>query len=214
MADIITVRGFVAGDVRPGTTNGGVNTANFRLGSTDRHYDRATQQWVDGDTNWFTVQAYRQLAGNIAGSVKKGQRVVVMGRLKLRQWERDGRVYNVAQIEAESIGHDLSWGTANYQRSSVQQPVNRGREGTGEPVAETVAVIDGKRVDPETGEVLDAPTESADGTAAASERTEGDGTNEGRSGADDQRFGLADGEREGEEEGPEFLAQGRYPDAA
>ncbi len=123
MADIITVRGFVAGDVRPGTTNGGVNTANFRLGSTDRHYDRATQQWVDGDTNWFTVQAYRQLAGNIAGSVKKGQRVVVMGRLKLRQWERDGRVYNVAQIDAESIGHDLSWGTVSREFTLSEGPL-------------------------------------------------------------------------------------------
>lgn len=155
MADIITVRGFVAGDVRPGTTNGGVNTANFRLGSTDRHYDRATQQWVDGDTNWFTVQAYRQLAGNIAGSVKKGQRVVVMGRLKLRQWERDGRIYNVAQIDAESIGHDLSWGTANYQRSVAQQPANRERDTGGEAAREEVLLVEGRRVDPDTGEFLD-----------------------------------------------------------
>ena len=164
MADIITVRGFVAGDVRPGTTNGGVNTANFRLGSTDRHYDRATQQWVDGDTNWFTVQAYRQLAGNIAGSVKKGQRVVVMGRLKLRQWERDGRVYNVAQIDAESIGHDLSWGTANYQRSVAQQPANRERDTVGEAAREEVLLVEGRRVDPDTGEFLDdRPTDAPRG---------------------------------------------------
>jgi len=213
MADIITVRGFVAGDVRPGTTNGGVNTANFRLGSTDRHYDRATQQWVDGDTNWFTVQAYRQLAGNIAGSVKKGQRVVVMGRLKLRQWERDGRIYNVAQIEAESIGHDLSWGTANYQRSSVQQPVNREREGAGERVPETVAVINGKRVDPETGEVLDEPSESADENGTATERTESDGERGGQGGAVGQHSGLEHDE-DSEEVSAEFEAQGRYPDAA
>lgn len=164
MADIITVRGFVAGDVRPGITNGGVNTANFRLGSTDRHYDRATQQWVDGDTNWFTVQAYRQLAGNIAGSVKKGQRVVVMGRLKLRQWERDGRVYNVAQIDAESIGHDLSWGTANYQRSVAQQPANRERDTVGEAAREEVLLVEGRRVDPDTGEFLDdRPTDTPRG---------------------------------------------------
>ncbi|WP_287902691.1 single-stranded DNA-binding protein [Arthrobacter sp.] len=164
MADIITVRGFVAGDVRPGTTNGGVNTANFRLGSTDRHYDRATQQWVDGDTNWFTVQAYRQLAGNIAGSVKKGQRVVVMGRLKLRQWERDGRVYNVAQIDAESIGHDLSWGTANYQRSVAQQPANRERDTVAEAAREEVLLVEGRRVDPDTGEFLDdRPTDAPRG---------------------------------------------------
>lgn len=164
MADIITVRGFVAGDVRPGTTNGGVNTANFRLGSTDRHYDRATQQWVDGDTNWFTVQAYRQLAGNIAGSVKKGQRVVVMGRLKLRQWDRDGRIYNVAQIDAESIGHDLSWGTANYQRSVAQQPASREPEAGTQAAREEVLLVEGRRVDPDTGEFLDdRPVDAARG---------------------------------------------------
>lgn len=196
MADIITVRGFVAGDVRPGTTNGGVNTANFRLGSTDRHYDRATQQWVDGDTNWFTVQAYRQLAGNIAGSVKKGQRVVVMGRLKLRQWERDGRVYNVAQIDAESIGHDLSWGTANYQRSVAQQPANRepeaGTPGAGTQAArEEVVLVEGQRVDPETGEFLD--DRQAD--------TPSGGDDEGRVGG---QLGVV---RDVEE-------TGRYPEAA
>lgn len=185
MADIITVRGFVAGDVRPGTTNGGVNTANFRLGSTDRHYDRATQQWVDGDTNWFTVQAYRQLAGNIAGSVKKGQRVVVMGRLKLRQWERDGRVYNVAQIDAESIGHDLSWGTANYQRSVAQQPANREPEAGSQTAREEVLLVEGRRVDPETGEFLD------DRPADAPRGEDGEWQKEGPLGAvrDDEETG-------------------------
>ncbi|MEZ2371054.1 single-stranded DNA-binding protein [Arthrobacter sp. RCC_34] len=195
MADIITVRGFVAGDVRPGTTNGGVNTANFRLGSTDRHYDRATQQWVDGDTNWFTVQAYRQLAGNIAGSVKKGQRVVVMGRLKLRQWERDGRVYNVAQIDAESIGHDLSWGTANYQRSVAQQPANREPDAGTQAARDDLLLAEGQRVDPVTGEVLD------DQPGDAARGDDGEGHGEGQKGGP---LGVV---RDDEE-------TGRYPEAA
>ncbi|MFJ3956813.1 single-stranded DNA-binding protein [Arthrobacter sp. NPDC090010] len=163
MADSITIRGFVAGEVRPGVTSGGVNTASFRMGSTDRHYDRATQQWVDGETNWFTVQAYRQLAGNIAGSVRKGQRVVVLGRLKLRQWRNDeGKTFHVAQIEAESIGHDLSWGTANYQRNSSLAAVvalaaakDPGEDGPDEAVEQSdgAVLVDGMRVDPATGEV-------------------------------------------------------------
>ena len=79
MSDNITVRGFVATEPRSSTTPGGVATASFRLGSTERRYDRATSAWVDGNTNWFTVQGYRQLAGNIGCSVKKGQRVIVVG---------------------------------------------------------------------------------------------------------------------------------------
>lgn len=118
MTDNITVRGFVASEIRSSTTPGGVATASFRLGSTDRRYDRASSTWVDGNTNWFTVQGYRQLAGNIGCSIKKGQRVIIVGRLKMRSWEKDGRIYHVAEIDAESVGHDLMWGSANFTRTA------------------------------------------------------------------------------------------------
>ncbi|MFH5877831.1 single-stranded DNA-binding protein [Arthrobacter sp. NA-172] len=117
MNDIITVRGFVASEIRTSTTPAGTGTASFRLGSTERRFDRANNVWIDGNTNWFTVQAFRQLAGNIGCSVKKGQRIIAVGRLKLRQWEHDGKIYHVAEIVAESVGHDLMWGSANFTRT-------------------------------------------------------------------------------------------------
>ncbi|MDI3242397.1 single-stranded DNA-binding protein [Arthrobacter sp. AL08] len=119
MSDNITVRGFVATEITSSTTPGGVATAKFRIGSTERRYDRATNAWVDGNTNWFTVQGYRQLAGNIGCSIKKGQRVIVVGRLKLRSWEKDGRIYHAVEIDAESVGHDLMWGSANFIRTAA-----------------------------------------------------------------------------------------------
>ncbi|BCW67401.1 hypothetical protein NicSoilB4_21640 [Arthrobacter sp. NicSoilB4] len=122
MSDNITVRGFVATEPKSSTTPGGVATASFRLGSTDRRYDRAKDAWVDGSTNWFTVQGYRQLAGNIGCSIKKGQRVIVTGRLKMRSWENDGRIYHVAEIAADSVGHDLMWGSANFIRTATNGP--------------------------------------------------------------------------------------------
>jgi single-strand DNA-binding protein len=122
MSDNITVRGFVATEPKTATTPGGVATANFRVGSNPRYFDRATKAWIDGDTNWFTVQGYRQLAGNIGCSIKKGQKVIVVGRLKLRSWEHDGRIYHSAEIDAESVGHDLSWGSANYIRTAGNGP--------------------------------------------------------------------------------------------
>ncbi|MBT2594761.1 single-stranded DNA-binding protein [Arthrobacter sp. ISL-72] len=118
MTDNITVRGFVATEIRSSTTPGGVATASFRLGSTDRRYDRASSTWVDGNTNWFTVQGYRQLAGNMGCSIKKGQRVIIVGRLKMRSWEKDGRIYHAAEIDADSVGHDLMWGSANFIRTA------------------------------------------------------------------------------------------------
>lgn len=128
MTDNITVRGFVASEIKSSTTPGGVATASFRLGSTDRRYDRASSTWVDGNTNWFTVQGYRQLAGNIGCSIKKGQRVIIVGRLKMRSWEKDGRIYHVAEIDAESVGHDLMWGSANFIRTAG----NSAHPGTGQ----------------------------------------------------------------------------------
>ncbi|MGR0160102.1 single-stranded DNA-binding protein [Paenarthrobacter nitroguajacolicus] len=118
MNDMITVRGFVASEVKSSTTARGTSTASFRLGTTERRYDRATNTWVDGNTNWYTVQSFRYLAGHVGCSVKKGQRVLVAGKLRLRQWEHEGRVYHVAEIDAESVGHDLMWGSANFTRMS------------------------------------------------------------------------------------------------
>ncbi|WP_026542375.1 single-stranded DNA-binding protein [Paenarthrobacter nicotinovorans] len=118
MNDMITVRGFVASEVKSSTTTRGTATASFRLGTTERRYDRANNTWVDGNTNWYTVQSFRFLAGHVGCSIKKGQRVLVAGRLRLRQWEHEGRVYHVAEIDAESVGHDLMWGSANFTRMS------------------------------------------------------------------------------------------------
>jgi len=136
MNDIITVRGFVASEVKSSTTPGGIATASFRIGSTERRFDRASNAWVDGNTNWFTVQSFRHLAGHIGCSIKKGQRVIVLGKLRLRQWERDGRIYHVAEIDAESVGHDLMWGSANFTRmasnSTPQQASAQAGQGTGE----------------------------------------------------------------------------------
>ncbi|MFC8038452.1 single-stranded DNA-binding protein [Paenarthrobacter sp. NPDC057355] len=116
MNDMITVRGFVASDVKTSTTTRGTATASFRLGTTERRFDRASNTWVDGNTNWYTVQSFRYLAGHVGCSVKKGQRVLVLGKLRLRQWEHEGRIYHVAEIDAESVGHDLMWGSANFTR--------------------------------------------------------------------------------------------------
>lgn len=120
MSDYITVRGFVATEVRTSTTTGGVATASFRLASTTRRYDKESATWMDGQTNWFNIQGYRQLAGNIACSVRKGQPVIVIGKLKLRSWERDGRTYHSTEIDADSVGHDLQWGSANYIRNATR----------------------------------------------------------------------------------------------
>jgi single-strand DNA-binding protein len=122
MSDIITLTGFVATIPRVVTTQEGLAITSFRLASSQRRFDRAQEKWVDGETNWYTVTTFRQLAANAAVSVKKGERVVVTGRLRIRDWENGDRAGTNIDIEADAVGHDLSWGTAAFSRNTVAPP--------------------------------------------------------------------------------------------
>lgn len=117
MTDTITLRGTVGTDPRQVTTANGIDITSFRLASPQRRYDREKQAWVDGDTNWYTVSTYRQLARNTGGSIKKGDPVIVTGRLKVRPWEAGDKRGVSIEVDAESLGHDLHWGTTTYSRS-------------------------------------------------------------------------------------------------
>jgi single-strand DNA-binding protein len=119
MTDTITLTGIVATVPRHLTTTDGLPITSFRLASTQRRYDRSSQSWVDGDTNWYTVTAFRRLASNASSSLQKGERVVVTGRLRLREWESGERTGLAVEVEADAIGHDLAWGTAQYRRTSA-----------------------------------------------------------------------------------------------
>lgn len=116
MTDSITVVGIVATIPRRLATPEGVKITSFRLASTQRRFDRSRNAWVDGETNWYTVTAFRQLATNAADSVQKGERVIVTGRLRIRDWEAGGKTGTNVDIEAEALGHDLMWGTTVYTR--------------------------------------------------------------------------------------------------
>jgi single-strand DNA-binding protein len=117
MTDLITVTGLVATTPRHIVTGSGLRVTTFRLASTQRKFDRNEQKWVDGDTNWFTISSFRQLATNVVGSVQKGQRIVVTGRLRVRDWATEDKKGTNVEIDAEALGHDLTWGTATFTRS-------------------------------------------------------------------------------------------------
>ncbi len=117
MTDTITLTGLVATDPRHIVTGEGLPITTFRLASAQRRFDRATQKWIDADTNWYTISSFRQLAVNVAGSLKKGERVVVTGRLRVREWKTDERNGMTVDVEADAIGHDLTWGSSAFTRS-------------------------------------------------------------------------------------------------
>ncbi|WP_104118530.1 single-stranded DNA-binding protein [Arthrobacter sp. B1805] len=161
MTDIITVRGYVATEVRLSLAQSGLPITGFRMCSTERRFDRETNAWVDGHTNWYSVSMFRQLATNAGASIKKGDRVIVTGRLRIRPWiNADGRTGTSVEIDADTAGHDLMWGTANFRRTTADRSEALPGAGTDDPsgLQAGSGVPDGDvpdTVDPATGELYE-----------------------------------------------------------
>jgi single-strand DNA-binding protein len=117
MSESFTVSGLVATTPRHLVTQEGLPITSFRLASSKRRFDKTKKVWVEGDTNWFTITSFRQLAINSAASISKGDRIVVSGRLKIRDWDNGERSGTSVEVDAESLGHDLVWGTAEFSRT-------------------------------------------------------------------------------------------------
>ena len=94
--------------------------SSFRLASTQRRYDKETEKWIDGETNWFTITCFRQLATNVVRSVNKGERVIVRGALRIREWGNGENVGRTVELEAETMGHDLVSGISVFSRSTSE----------------------------------------------------------------------------------------------
>jgi single-strand DNA-binding protein len=121
----IHMTGYVGGDVE--YRNNTVATASFRLACTPRI--RRGGDWTDGETTWLTITCFRALAEHAASSVRKGDPVVVIGRLRTQVWTKDGIQQERTVLEALTIGHDLTRGTSAFNRSErAQVPEDRESE--------------------------------------------------------------------------------------
>lgn len=116
----ISFVGNLGGDPELRFTPSGAAVVNFSVGVAERKRDG--DQWVDGETTWYRCNAWRTLAENIAESLNKGDRVVVVGTIKSRTYERtDGGGRGVAwEVEVDAIGPDLRFATARSQRADRQ----------------------------------------------------------------------------------------------
>ena len=117
MAQHLVVRGLVATDPRLIETEAGLSVLSFRLAATQRRFDSESGKWISDQTNWFSVSSFRKLAENSHASLAKGDRVVVSGRLKVRDWDNGERSGTSVELDAEAIGHDLTFGTTEFRRA-------------------------------------------------------------------------------------------------
>jgi single-strand DNA-binding protein len=106
------------------TATNGVTVVTFRVASTSRRRDTETGQWGDRDTLFVNVTCWRSLATNVADSLFKGQPVVVHGRFYSRQYTKDEMTRVSYEIDALSVGHDLSRGTSTFKKAVYEVPVS------------------------------------------------------------------------------------------
>lgn len=120
-----TITGLVATTPRHLITADGLPITSFRLVSASQKFDTDSGTWIEGEQNWLTIVSFRNLAINTAGSVSKGQRVVVSGKLRVRDWDNGDRAGTSVEIEATTIGHDLAYGTSTYTPTAfVKSPTS------------------------------------------------------------------------------------------
>jgi single-strand DNA-binding protein len=116
---VITVVGNLTADPELRFTPSGAAVANFTVASTPRTFDRASNEWKDGDALFMRCSIWRQAAENVAESLTRGARVVVTGRLKQRSYEtKEGEKRTVVELEVDEIGPSLRYATAKINKTS------------------------------------------------------------------------------------------------
>jgi single-strand DNA-binding protein len=117
----ISLTGYVATQPQIRTTPSGALNVSMRVAWTPRRQDRITGEWADGNTSYVTVICWRKLASNAGVCLRKGDPVVVKGRLSIREFDdKQGMRRTAVEVEATSVGHDLSRGVAQFQRVRPQ----------------------------------------------------------------------------------------------
>lgn len=114
----LTIVGNLTADPELRYTPAGAAVANFTVASTPRTYDKAQQQYVDGETLYMRCSIWKEQAEHLGESLTKGARVIVTGRMKSRSYEtKSGDKRTVIELEADEIGPSLRYATAKVARA-------------------------------------------------------------------------------------------------
>ncbi len=127
---IITVVGNLTADPEMRYTQNGVAVANFTIASTPRTFDRASNEWKDGEALFLRASVWREFAEHVASSLTKGSRVVATGRLRQRSFEtKEGEKRTSIELEVDEIGPSLRYATAAVTRAPSSAPGGAGGGG-------------------------------------------------------------------------------------
>jgi single-strand DNA-binding protein len=93
---------------------------SFRVVATERRFDRTADDWVDGDEFGVTVVCWRTMATAALNTVRKGDPVVIVGRISTRRFERDGATQYFTEVKADFIGLDVARAATRFTRNPIE----------------------------------------------------------------------------------------------
>jgi len=172
----VTLVGFVAQDPVQRETKNGVMVTDLRVGATPRVQDRVTNQWRDGVTSYYDVSCWRRLGDHVRASLRKGDPVTIKGKFRSRTFvDKAGVSRTVIDIMADTVGHDLNRGVANYL-GRQRPPANTEGDPAADVPQDTLEdrdMIDRDMIDEEAieqfGRELDGLSEAELGASAVGE---------------------------------------------
>jgi single-strand DNA-binding protein len=116
----VTISGNLTAPPKSGMSRGGIPWTRMRIASSARVFDRQASEWRDGETLFLDVSCWRRLAENAATTLERGDRVLVLGRLRQRSYEdQQGVRHTVTEMDADAIGPDLGRAPAKLLRASA-----------------------------------------------------------------------------------------------
>ena len=126
----VTIVGNVTRDPELRYLTSGTALASFGVAWNNRYKNNAGEQVED--TSFFDVTCWRDLADNVAESIRKGDRVIVFGRLDQRSWEtQDGDKRSKVEITADDVAPSLRWATAEIHKVRRDGPGGGSSGGSG-----------------------------------------------------------------------------------
>lgn len=115
----ITIVGWLAAKPICRVTSSGVSVSSLRVGCTPRFFDREKELWQDMPPMFVTVNCWRQLADNVRVSdMRPGEPLIVTGKLRVKEYVRGEELRSSTEIEAITLGYDMTRGTCHFERVS------------------------------------------------------------------------------------------------
>ena len=123
---VVTIVGNLTDTPELRYTQNGLPVANFTIASTPRNFDKAKNEYKDGDALFLRASVWREFAEHVAGSLTKGMRVIATGRLRQRSYQdKEGVQRTSIELEVDEIGPSLRYATAQVTRAAASGGAQR-----------------------------------------------------------------------------------------